>query len=475
MPCLNNCPLDEDGENWVLDHQDGPIEFADTEAPVLERGLQPRSIGFERSSPDEAYPSLPGREMAVRKSTYANDEHVRPARRSRTENARFSRDLADTYFRQIGDAELLSRAEEVALAKRIELAQQAVLRGLCRVPMVVERIAGWADELSGGGSRLSDLVDLSMLDDALVAEGSEERSDDPPSAPNPACEREGPALRPELLEALDTLTDDSSPATFAGPGAKPAPAVTACFQLIAGLASEIGGLSRKRLAALARGRSLTAGSDTRLQELMLKVFQKTAGLGLQSERLSELVVEIEREHHRLQLIEQEIGEIEGRYSISHNDRHSRAIGDEPDFERLGDIAASRVQGSETPARRSPDLLAALRSELSAIELCMGLPAAEFRAAAGEIGKAHRELKSAREAMMRAHLRLVISIAKTYRRKTSLDLLDLVQEGNLGLMRAIEKFNYRRGVKCRPTRSGGSGSRSRAPLPTRVARFVFQCT
>ena len=205
-------------------------------------------------------------------------------------------------------------------------------------------------------------------------------------------------------------------------------------------------LSRKRLAALARGRSLTADSDTRLQELMLEVFEKTAGLGLQSERLSELVGEIEREHHRLQLIEQEIGEIEGRHSISHNDRHSRAIGDEPDFERLGDIAASRVQGSETPARRSPDLVAALRSELSAIEQCVGLPAAEFRAAAGEIGKAHRELKSAREAMMRAHLRLVISIAKTYRRKTSLDLLDLVQEGNLGLMRAIEKFNYRRGVK-----------------------------
>ena len=200
---------------------------------------------------------------------------------------------------------------------------------------------------------------------------------------------------------------------------------------------------------------------------MLKVFQKTAGLGLQAERLSELVVEIEREHHRLQLIEQEIGEIEGRYSISHNDRHSRAIGDEPDFERLGDIAASRVQGSETPARRSPDLLAALRSELSAIELCMGLPAAEFRAAAGEIGKAHRELKSAREAMMRAHLRLVISIAKTYRRKTSLDLLDLVQEGNLGLMRAIEKFNYRRGVKVSTYAVWWIRHLSRAPLPTRA--------
>ena len=281
MAWLNKFPFAQTGDNWVRELQDEPIELVDAEALVLERALQPRSTGFERSSPDEAYPSLPEREMAVSKSTDANeDDPIPPARQSRTENARFSRDLVDTYFRQIGEAKSLSRAEEVALAKRIEAAQQAVLRGFCRVPMILERIAGWADELSEGRRRLTDLVDLSMVDDALAAEGSEERSDDPPSAPNPACEREGPALRPELLEALDTLTDDSSPATFAGPGAKPAPAVTACFQLIAGLASEIGALSRKRLAALARDRSLTIGSDARLQALMLKVFEKTAGLGL---------------------------------------------------------------------------------------------------------------------------------------------------------------------------------------------------
>src|SRR5271166_2245369 len=206
MAWLNKFPFAQTGDNWVRELQDEPIELVDAEALVLERALQPRSTGFERSSPDEAYPSLPEREMAVSKSTDANeDDPIPPARQSRTENARFSRDLVDTYFRQIGEAESLSRAEEVALAKRIEAAQQAVLRGLCRVPMILERIAGWADELSEGRRRLTDLVDLSMVDDALAAEGSEERSDDPPSAPNPACEREGPALRPELLEAVDTL------------------------------------------------------------------------------------------------------------------------------------------------------------------------------------------------------------------------------------------------------------------------------
>ena len=123
----------------------------------------------------------------------------------------------------------------------------------------------------------------------------------------------------------------------------------------------------------------------------------------------------------------------------------RGTSDERDVARLGDVATC-IGGSERPVGRSPDRVAVSLNELSAIEHRTGLPAAEFRTAASEIGKAGRELKSAREAMMRAHLRLVISIAKTYRHKTSLDLLDLVQEGNLGLMRAIEKFDYRRGVK-----------------------------
>jgi len=270
-----------------------------------------------------------------------------------------------------------------------------------------------------------------------MAEDGAERSDGQPSALDPACERGDVVLRPDAAECLS----DTGSETLAVRGAEPAPATSAHLRGLVELASKIGALSRKRLAELARGRSLSADSETLLQELTLEVVEKITKVGLQSERLFELIEEIEREHHRVQQIEQALQGIEGLPGIS-DDRHNRAISDEC----LGGVAAARIHVGAAPARRGQDYVRALLNERSALEQRVGLPAEEFQAAAGEIGRARRELKSAREAMMRAHLRLVIAIARTYRNRTSLDLLDLIQEGNLGLMHAVEKFDYRRGVK-----------------------------
>ena len=110
MAWLNKFPFAKTCDNRVREPRDESIELVDAEAFALERALQPRSTGFERSNLDEACPSLPERKMAVSKSSDANeDDPIPPARRGHAENARFSRDLVDTYFRQIGDAEPLSR------------------------------------------------------------------------------------------------------------------------------------------------------------------------------------------------------------------------------------------------------------------------------------------------------------------------------------------------------------------------------
>jgi len=126
---------------------------------------------------DRTRPMLQKRQKVLARAPSTRDP-IPPSRRGRADSARFSANLVNAYFRQIGDAGALSRAEEVALAKRIEAAQRAVLRELCRVPMVLERLADWADELSEGRRRLADLVDLSKLDDVLMAEAGAECGDD---------------------------------------------------------------------------------------------------------------------------------------------------------------------------------------------------------------------------------------------------------------------------------------------------------
>jgi RNA polymerase primary sigma factor len=179
---------------------------------------------------------------------------------------------------------------------------------------------------------------------------------------------------------------------------------------------------------------------------MSRFADETAALCLRPERVSALVEELEREHERLRETERELLRLGQGCGIARKDLLERHHGLELDPGWLDAIAALPMPAWRTLARQHADRVTTLRGELAATAGRVGLPIDDFRRAAAAIGTARRALKRAREELVSGHLRLVISIAKRYRRNGSLDLLDLIQEGNMGLMHAVEKFDYRRGVK-----------------------------
>src|SRR5512140_2092538 len=170
------------------------------------------------------------------------------------------------------------------------------------------------------------------------------------------------------------------------------------------------------------------------------------GLHLQQDRISDLVAEVDTEARSLCRTERELLRMAEGCGITRAEVIDRLFGRELDLDWIGEAASLSDRSwcalMETHAQR----LAELRADFEAVARRLGLPLAELRLALTKVYQARRELKRLREEMVRAHLRLVVAIAKKYRGHSSLDLSDLIQEGNLGLMRAVEKYNYRRGVK-----------------------------
>ena len=364
---LLNRPLDGDREDSDFHRRDRAIGPTACEGYVLPEQPELQFHSLEPTVSDQDSIQGAGEGAVDGPMDRGGNELASSSVTATRNSATLSPGLVDAYFRQMGDAAWLSREEEVALAKRIEDSQRAMLAGLCRVPMLVQRIAWWGHEVAEGRLRLADLVDLPVA-------GSE------PGARDVAHGRN--------TFAAD-FEDGGDPEVLANGEAENISATTASLQTITALADEIGSLSRKRLAAVARGGDLTKRSRARLHKLMSGLAGEVAALRLHPDRVSDLLEELERAQPTLPAIEQ---------------------------------------------------------QPSGIAHCAGLPVSDFRNVLAEVAKAQREIKTAREQMVKAHLRLVASIARKYHRKSSLDLLDLIQEGNMGLMRAIEKYDYRRGVK-----------------------------
>jgi RNA polymerase primary sigma factor len=427
-----------ENEELALEYQGHGVGLAGSEDADLEPG-QPMPLdgrldtsAAEASAPEMAWPNEAA-SGAAQNPDLANREVAAGA--NQDGKVGFSRDLINTYFRQMGDGELLSREAEIALAKRIEAAQQAVLEGLCQLPLLMDRIEQWTGELRQGRRLLAGLVDISKSGDELLGAG----------------------IGQTLLAAGDALDfagdGDVAAISDAGPEAAGAPVqeespnaarlrgmVTARLEGILAHVPEIKLLSERRIEAATRGRDLSKRSSARLQQLVSSFAAEIATLYLNPDRIADLLAELEREQQLVRQTEQELLRLAERRGMARKELLGGYLGQELNLHRLKEMVPPPGAGEAAGE------VAELQRKLLAIARRVGMPIGTFRGILAGVNRARRELQAAREEMVKAHLRLVVSIAKKYRGRSSVEFLDLIQEGNIGLMHAIEKFDYRRGVK-----------------------------
>jgi len=363
---------------------------------------------------------------------------------ARAEVPVFSRDLLDAYLLQMAGAEPLSREGEVELAQRIEAGRQALIEGLCRVPALVQQVRCWGIELREGRLRLADFVDLSKYDgDAPELPTEANTGQRRLGRSGKSHDVRSSALALELTEGPGT--PDSSPTGLLG-RENSWQEIDARLSSIDRLGSELADLGQKQVAALLRGRVLSAQERSRLQNLQSRLALEMTELSLNPGRISDLIADLGREQQALQRTELELLLLAESCGISREQFLKRHLGRELDPRWLDDTRVDGSPGWQVLLQKRRGLLAELRERLVAISRRAGLPAAALRDAAAAVDRARRETNNARDEMIRANLRLVIWLAKKSRRAGSLHLLDLIQEGNMGLMRAVDKFDHRRGVK-----------------------------
>ncbi|MDR3423914.1 MAG: RNA polymerase sigma factor RpoD [Alphaproteobacteria bacterium] len=373
------------------------------------------------------------------------------------------------YLREMGSVELLSREGEIAIAKRIEAGREMMISGICESPLTIQAILGWHDALNDGKMLLRDIIDLEatyggaptneaeMLGEGESAEAAEEEK--------PEGEEGEVAFDDEEQENLSLSMLEE----------KLKPQVMETFGQIAATYARLYKLQVARIAAAQKGETPTPQADKKFEKTKDELVELVRTVRLNNNRLEQLVQQLYTLNRRLVGIEGRILRHASDSGVGREDFLARYTGHELDRNWLRDVLAGKLvappkkaviklgKGQKPADPQAPKFVAPnikawtkfverfeaetdrLRAEIASICDEAGLPLGDFKRIVMTVQKGERESNRAKKEMVEANLRLVISIAKKYTNR-GLQFLDLIQEGNIGLMKAVEKFEYRRGYK-----------------------------
>jgi RNA polymerase primary sigma factor len=423
----------------------------------------------QREEADEEPESEGGELVEVQQKVPAKSEAKEPTERTD--------DPVRMYLREMGSVELLSREGEIAIAKRIEAGREAMIAGLCESPLTFQAIIIWRDELAEGKVFLRDIIDLEATyagPDAkampapvgpdgqplpqpvgAAPPGGLAQTPAPPAAPasatpfKPASERangeeaEGGETPPTEGDFDDDDMENSL--SLAAIEAELKPKVVETFDNIADAYKRLRRLQDQDIQNKLRNDSLSPAQERRYKKLKDDIIAEVKSLRLNQARIDALVEQLYDINKRLVGYEGRLMRLSESHGVSREDFLRNYQGSELDPRWLNRVSKLSAKGWKSLVAKDKDKVKQHRHEIQVLAGETGLEIGEFRKIVHMVQKGEREARQAKKEMVEANLRLVISIAKKYTNR-GLQFLDLIQEGNIGLMKAVDKFEYRRGYK-----------------------------